>query len=158
MEQVFRLITGPTSMHYIAPLDQDKWGPYWNNVNTIWRLWNRNPGLKQNFLVHNEHIRAIVPPKNLLEFTAADGWGPLCEFLGTDLPDEPYPHLNESSTSEAHLHSFWWVAVKAVTQKYIVLALSVMILGGAILYRSQNEWLSCRNNCNQTCVHEGSET
>ena len=25
----------------------------------------------------------------------ADGWGPLCEFLGVPVPDTPFPHKNK---------------------------------------------------------------
>jgi hypothetical protein len=27
----------------------------------------------------------------------AQGWGPLCDFLGVAVPDEPFPHLNEGA-------------------------------------------------------------
>jgi hypothetical protein len=27
-----------------------------------------------------------------------DGWEPLCEFLGLDVPDEPLPHANDRDT------------------------------------------------------------
>jgi hypothetical protein len=28
----------------------------------------------------------------------SEGWGPLCEFLGVDVPDEPLPHVNDRET------------------------------------------------------------
>jgi hypothetical protein len=37
-----------------------------------------------------------VPPERLLEWSAQDGWEPLCKFLGKDIPDEPFPHVNTS--------------------------------------------------------------
>jgi hypothetical protein len=30
-----------------------------------------------------------------LEFKLKDGWKPLCEFLGKEVPNEPFPHVNE---------------------------------------------------------------
>lgn len=33
-----------------------------------------------------------------LEFKAEDGWGPLCEFLGKDIPGTDFPKLNEKKT------------------------------------------------------------
>jgi hypothetical protein len=47
------------------------------------------------FLAHNQRVRDTVPPERLLEMSVKDGWGPLCEFLGKPVPDEPFPHLNE---------------------------------------------------------------
>jgi hypothetical protein len=39
-------------------------------------------------------VKATVPANRLLVFSVADGWGPLCEFLGEPVPDEPFPHEN----------------------------------------------------------------
>ncbi|KAI6091377.1 hypothetical protein F4821DRAFT_281255 [Hypoxylon rubiginosum] len=41
-----------------------------------------------------ERLRAVVPPEKRLEFKLEDGWKPLCEFLGKDIPQIPFPHLN----------------------------------------------------------------
>jgi hypothetical protein len=55
--------------------------------------------LRAGFLAHNKHVRSIVPKDNLLEFTPKDGWKPLCEFLGKEVPDEPFPHVNAGSNA-----------------------------------------------------------
>lgn len=36
----------------------------------------------------------------VLQFVPEQGWKPLCEFLGTEVPDEPFPRLNEKETFE----------------------------------------------------------
>ena len=41
-------------------------------------------------------VRGLVPKERLLEWTAKDGWEPLCKFLGKDIPDQPFPHTNAS--------------------------------------------------------------
>jgi hypothetical protein len=51
----------------------------------------------RRFEEHNERVRQGTPPDRLLVFQVSDGWGPLCEFLGTEVPDEPFPHLNEGT-------------------------------------------------------------
>ena len=33
----------------------------------------------------------------LLEWTVLDGWEPLCEFLGKEVPDESFPHVNDAA-------------------------------------------------------------
>jgi Sulfotransferase domain len=46
------------------------------------------------FEAHNEAVRAAIPPERLLEWTAADGWEPICDRLGLPVPDDPFPRLN----------------------------------------------------------------
>ncbi|HEY3685878.1 MAG TPA: sulfotransferase [Streptosporangiaceae bacterium] len=45
---------------------------------------------------YNADVRATAPPARLLEWTAADGWEPLCTALGVPVPDEPFPRVNSS--------------------------------------------------------------
>lgn len=49
------------------------------------------------FNEHNAAVRREVPADRLLVFEAAEGWEPLCAFLGAELPDEPFPHLNDGA-------------------------------------------------------------
>ena len=45
---------------------------------------------------HNEAVRRRVPPERLLVFDVREGWEPLCNFLGVEAPDGPFPRLNEA--------------------------------------------------------------
>lgn len=49
---------------------------------------------------YNDDVRRVVEEKggSVLEFRAEDGWGPLCEFLGREVPDGPFPRVNEKRT------------------------------------------------------------
>jgi hypothetical protein len=45
---------------------------------------------------HNQEVQEHVPRERLLVFRVQEGWGPLCKFLGCELPEGiPFPHLNE---------------------------------------------------------------
>lgn len=49
--------------------------------------------------IFNRHIADVqrtVPSDRLLVYEVKQGWGPLCAFLGVDVPDIPFPHLNDS--------------------------------------------------------------
>jgi hypothetical protein len=49
--------------------------------------------------IFREHIAAVqseVPAHRLLTFDPREGWRPLCEFLGVDVPDVPFPSTNSS--------------------------------------------------------------
>jgi hypothetical protein len=49
------------------------------------------------FEAHNAHVRATAPRARLLEWTAADGWEPLCAALGMAVPPTPFPHDNSTA-------------------------------------------------------------
>ena len=44
---------------------------------------------------HVADVKATIPPDRLLVFDVRQGWAPLCEFLGTPIPDRPFPESNE---------------------------------------------------------------
>ncbi len=44
---------------------------------------------------HNSAVRREVPAERLLVCEVAEGWGPLCEFLGVPTPAVPFPRTNE---------------------------------------------------------------
>ena len=45
---------------------------------------------------HNREVQERVPEDRLLVFRVQQGWEPLCEFLGCEVPTGiPFPHLNE---------------------------------------------------------------
>lgn len=50
-----------------------------------------------------EDVKATVPADKLLIFEVSQGWGPLCEFLGVPVPDEPIPHLNKKENFKTML-------------------------------------------------------
>ena len=52
-------------------------------------------------------VIATVPPERLLVFRAADGWGPLCAFLGVPEPAEPYPRVNDTAEFKARVGAAW---------------------------------------------------
>ena len=48
---------------------------------------------------HYDAVRATIPKDQLLEFDVTqEGWDPLCSFLGIDVPDTPFPHLNDTKS------------------------------------------------------------
>lgn len=43
---------------------------------------------------HNAEVRRTIEPERLLTYDVAQGWEPLCRFLGAPIPTEPFPHAN----------------------------------------------------------------
>ncbi len=46
------------------------------------------------FIEHNEHVRKTAPKDRLVEWTATDGWAPLCKALDVPFPKMPFPKAN----------------------------------------------------------------
>ena len=52
---------------------------------------------------HNEAVQRTVPPERLLVYNVAQGWAPLCRFLGVPAPDAPFPRVNSRDDFERHV-------------------------------------------------------
>ncbi|UBU10961.1 sulfotransferase family protein [Nonomuraea gerenzanensis] len=50
------------------------------------------------FRRHIEEVQAEVPAERLLVYNVSEGWEPLCAFLGTPVPEEPFPRGNDTRT------------------------------------------------------------
>jgi hypothetical protein len=55
------------------------------------------------FRRHNAQVRETIPPERLLVYFAADGWGPLCDFLGAPVPDTPMPKVNSTEEFQSRV-------------------------------------------------------
>ncbi|SES48803.1 sulfotransferase family protein [Actinokineospora terrae] len=53
------------------------------------------------FEAHNAVVRAAVPADRLLVYQVGQGWEPLCEFLDVPVPDDPFPHLNDTASFQS---------------------------------------------------------
>lgn len=63
--------------------------------------WQNEDAAKAAYEAHNANVRATVPPKRLVDYTAGDGWEPLCKALGVPVPDAPFPHVNSTADFRA---------------------------------------------------------
>ena len=77
---------------------------------------------------HNEEVEERVPPEKLLVYEVNEGWEPLCNFLGVEVPENrPFPHLNDSDTFRRMVRRRLAIALTA--------PLAVVSLAGLILLR-----------------------
>lgn len=53
--------------------------------------------LENQYKAHNKMVQEHVPKNQLLVFNVKEGWGPICKFLGREIPEEPFPKVNESA-------------------------------------------------------------
>ncbi|MDA3649420.1 sulfotransferase family protein [Saccharopolyspora indica] len=50
------------------------------------------------FEEHNAAVQAAVPADRLLTYRVGEGWQRLCDFLGVPVPEEDFPHVNDSGS------------------------------------------------------------
>ncbi len=48
------------------------------------------------YQAHNARVREVIAPERLLVYEVAEGWRPLCAFLGVAVPDGPMPKVNST--------------------------------------------------------------
>ena len=53
---------------------------------------------KKKYREHNERVQAAIPKNMLLVYNVKQGWKPLCDFLGCEIPEQEFPWLNAGLT------------------------------------------------------------
>jgi len=94
-------------------------GERFNNVAELLALDDakRNSILQQDYYDgFIEKIKSIVPIEQLLVFNPSDGWKPLCDFLNVDVPDAPYPNVNNTK----ELNDFVYNWNKQIFKKHML--------------------------------------
>jgi hypothetical protein len=64
---------------------------------------------------HNREVLRRVPEGQLLVYEVKQGWGPLCEFLGVEEPEEPFPRLNDTAEMRRRIQAVRTLAVALPT-------------------------------------------
>lgn len=52
---------------------------------------------------HYALVRRVTPKNKLLEYRMGDGWEPLCEFLGKEVPASSFPRVNDQQSHQEQL-------------------------------------------------------
>jgi hypothetical protein len=76
---------------------------------------------------HNAEVQQRVPENRLLVYDVKSGWGPLCEFLGVEEPDEPFPRTNDTAQMRRRLRGVKAISI-AVTATLTFLAGAALVL------------------------------
>ncbi|UPK93932.1 hypothetical protein LCI18_004867 [Fusarium solani-melongenae] len=74
--------------------------------------------LKTAYVRHYKYVREAVPSDQLLDYKLTDGWEPLCRFLGKEVPDVPFPHVNDAAEYKARGKRLRNKILKAVARKF----------------------------------------
>mmetsp|Transcript_38479 Transcript_38479/g.108758 ORF Transcript_38479/g.108758 Transcript_38479/m.108758 type:complete len:181 (+) Transcript_38479:594-1136(+) len=55
----------------------------------------------------NQNVISSVPKDKLLVYDVHEGWEPLCKFLGVEVPDQPFPHINDTEEFKSQMMDTW---------------------------------------------------
>ncbi len=89
---------------------------------------------RQYYREHCDLVRRSVPKERLLEYNVKQGWEPLCKFLGKEIPDEPFPHVNEKAEFLRNMRKFKRIInIIFVVQLVKFAGVAAVVAGGAWL-------------------------
>ncbi|KAF7195670.1 hypothetical protein HII31_02988 [Pseudocercospora fuligena] len=111
--------------------------------------WRNRAKMRQAYEAHNDQICSLVPTERLLEWEPRDGWEPICEFLGKNVPEEVFPHSNKGDDVSrgvllaARLRIGKWAFRKTI----VPLGLIGTVFGGWIVLSRPAAWKGAVNRC-----------
>lgn len=89
------------------------------------RFFGKRPSdesLAEVFEAWNKRVVESLPKDKLLVFNVKEGWEPLCKFLGKPVPNEPFPHVNDTDAFKKQMDMRWRQCAKK----------NLMLLGGVV--------------------------
>ena len=67
--------------------------------------WRERDAAMAAYERHNARVRSEVPAERLVDWQPGDGWEPICAALGVGVPDESFPHKNDTEQFQANLEN-----------------------------------------------------
>ncbi|TVY82196.1 hypothetical protein LSUE1_G002217 [Lachnellula suecica] len=117
-------------------------------LHTNVKRWEDTPieiGIKE-YIDHNDEVRAMAAgrPGRLLEMNVKEGWAPLCEFLGEDIPTGmkgekvPFPRVNDAASFNANVKMYRYIRhfLAAVNVLITLGILSAVEIGAYFLWKN----------------------
>ena len=90
---------------------------------------------KEEYLKHYALVRSLVPEERILNFQLRDGWGPLCKFLGKDVPQEAFPHVNDTESNSKAFQELGMLGLKRIAWNGTKIASAIGMVGVVAWYQ-----------------------
>lgn len=87
---------------------------------------------KKKYNDHNDRVKAVIPASNLLVYNVKQGWAPLCQFLGLDVPSLEFPRENIGGSGRHGSIAVYGEELKQKTMYFILP--SLLILLSVVIY------------------------
>ena len=100
---------------------------------------SRNPEATTLFRVkyrqHNERVQAVIPAEKLLVLNVKEGWKPLCEFLGCDVPSTQFPRANVArANTKVNMAKMAAIAKSKITRAFFFVSVTLVIAAVFVAY------------------------
>ncbi|XP_078362899.1 uncharacterized protein LOC144647030 [Oculina patagonica] len=84
---------------------------------------------RKRYRIHNHRVKSIVPADKFLVYNVKQGWKPLCDFLGCEVPTVAFPHENiNAEISSTILMTRYGRQIKWEMQRGVFAIGSVLII------------------------------
>lgn len=111
----------PTLVKNMSNLFEIRYGTGIKDETSAMQVWER----------HHAWLEEIVPKNRLFYVDVKEGWEPICKALGREVPDVPFPRLNEIGEAEEHFRK---MAIKGLGRWGMVFGAVAGVLGVGYWY------------------------
>lgn len=122
--------TDLVARHYFHVTHPNGTGAFFGKKH-FFEQWRANA--ESSYLAHNETVKRVTPPDRLLLFSLADGWEPLCQFLGKPIPDVPFPIVNETLAVQEKINLYILESYKRTLIRFAKRAATITVALSAVL-------------------------
>ena len=140
--QVIEAVISRRFLCVLSPTSRKRFFVIYSVINAL--LGSANPKsafiLRKRYREHNHRVKALVPPEKLLVYNVKQGWKPLCDFLGCEVPTIAFPHesikgeIAEAPSSETRSgRQIIWEIQRAVI---VIFSVIVVIVGSIFVFFS----------------------
>ena len=140
--QVIEAVISRRFLCVLSPTSRKQLFLIYSVINALVGSANPKAGyiLRTRYREHNHRVKSLVPPEKLLVYNVKQGWEPLCDFLGCEVPTIAFPHENiKGEIAEAPLsetrsgRQIIWEIQRAVI---VILSVIVVIVGSIFVFFS----------------------
>ena len=140
--QVIEAVISRRFLCVLSPTSRKRLFVTYSVINALVGSANPKSGfiLRKRYREHNHRVKSLVPPEKLLVYNVKQGWKPLCDFLGCEVPTVAFPHENiKGEIAEAPLsetrsgRQIIWEIQRALI---VILSVIVVIVGSIFVFFS----------------------
>lgn len=86
--------------------------------------------LRKVYREHKANVMMNAPKDRMITYSVKEGWEPLCKFLGTPIPDIPFPHKNPGGSviDEFMVESPMFQQMKKEAPMYLALYIAIIAI------------------------------
>ena len=140
--QVIEAVISRRFLCVLSPTSRKRLFVTYSVINALLGSANPKSGfiLRKRYREHNHRVKSLVPPEKLLVYNVKQGWKPLCDFLGCEVPTIAFPHesikgeIAEAPSSETRSgRQIIWEIQRAVI---VIFSVIVVIVGSIFVFFS----------------------